>query len=153
MRLTDPVARIDLGAIVRNAARLRHRANNRPLLAAVKADGYGHGAVAVARALEHSGVVNWFGVATAKEALQLRNAGITGRILVFGPVPGTAEAIRPLLAHGVDLTITDQGDVAQILQAVEMERAQQKQKEQCENGGGNMSTRPNARVHLKTDTV
>lgn len=148
MGLTDVLARVDLGAIVRNAARLRRRAQNRPLLVAVKANAYGHGAVHVARALEGSGVAAWFGVATAAEALQLRAAGIAGRILVLGPVPGSAEDIRPLVAQGIDMTVAGFRDVTQVAEAVALE------KERCAGLPLGHGTRPpQAKVHLKTDTV
>ena len=54
-------------------------------IAIVKANGYGHGAVEVARTMEEEGITD-FGVACLDEALELRNAGITGRILILGYV-------------------------------------------------------------------
>ena len=75
---------VDLGAIVRNARRFQELIGA-PLLPMVKADGYGLGAVAVARALE--AVAPWgYGVATHDEGSQLRRAGITRPILVFTPL-------------------------------------------------------------------
>lgn len=56
------------------------------LLAVVKADGYGHGAVAVARAALQAGAT-WLGVAQPEEALQLRAAGVDAPVLVFGYSP------------------------------------------------------------------
>src|SRR5215470_2302375 len=53
------------------------------IMAAVKADAYGHGAVGCARALERAGA-NWFGVALPEEGLELREAGITRPILCLG---------------------------------------------------------------------
>ncbi len=73
-------ARIDTGAIERNCARLAALA---PLCAVVKADGYGHGAVAAARAAQRGGAA-WLAVATAGEAAGLRAAGIEGPLLVMG---------------------------------------------------------------------
>jgi len=52
-------------------------------MAVVKADAYGHGAVPVAQCLAECGV-DWFGVATVEEALELREAGITQPILLLG---------------------------------------------------------------------
>jgi alanine racemase len=52
-------------------------------MAVVKADAYGHGAVPVAQSLAECGV-DWFGVATVEEALELRAAGITQPILLLG---------------------------------------------------------------------
>jgi alanine racemase len=58
-------------------------AGARKVMAVVKADAYGHGAVPVAKCLAGCGV-DWFGVATVEEALELREAGITPPILLLG---------------------------------------------------------------------
>lgn len=74
---------VDLAALVANA-RTVAAASGVPLLPMVKANGYGLGAVACARALE--AVTPWgFGVATVEEAEELRGAGITRPIVVFTP--------------------------------------------------------------------
>src|SRR5262252_2462191 len=52
-------------------------------MAVVKANAYGHGAVECGHALEKEGV-NWFGVATVEEAIELRDAGIRTPILCLG---------------------------------------------------------------------
>jgi alanine racemase len=125
-----PTATVDLDAIRRNARWLLGRcAPGTKLLAAVKADAYGHGAVPVAQALQRDGV-GWFGVATADEAAQLRDGGIAGRLLLFGPVRG--EALARALAAGADLTVCDEEDVAAAAAAADPDRP--------------------ARVHLKVDT-
>jgi alanine racemase len=72
------LATVDLGAVRRNCERLP-----KPLCAVVKADGYGHGAVAVAEAAQAGGA-EWLAVATAEEALELRTHGIEGPVLVMG---------------------------------------------------------------------
>src|SRR2546423_15089121 len=74
------VARVDVGAIAANCARLAALA---PLCAVVKADGYGHGAVPAARAAQAGGA-SWLAVATADEAAALRAAGIPGPLLIMG---------------------------------------------------------------------
>ena len=74
------LARVDLGAIERNCARLRGSAE---LCAVVKADGYGHGALPSARAALAGGAT-WIAVATAREAADLRAGGIEARLLVMG---------------------------------------------------------------------
>jgi len=74
------------------------------LLAAVKGDAYGHSATLCAAALEQAGV-EWFGVALVEEGRELRDHGITGRILCLGGAGpfGADEAIRlgltPLVSH------------------------------------------------------
>lgn len=74
---------IDLDAIRENLAAVRQRAGA-PVMAVVKANAYGHGAVPVACALEED--CAFFGVASVAEALQLRRGGITKPILILGPV-------------------------------------------------------------------
>jgi len=76
-------AEIDLDALSRNLAAVRGRIGGRAILAVVKADAYGHGAVEVTRALEAEGVER-FGVALPEEGVELRRAGIRAPILVLG---------------------------------------------------------------------
>ena len=77
---------VDLGAIRRNAERLQ-RAARVPIVAMIKADAYGLGALAVARALQHMGSALWgFGVSTLAEADELRTAGFDARILCCTPL-------------------------------------------------------------------
>jgi len=84
---------VDLGALRRNGAALAARAHI-PLLAVIKADGYGLGAVPVAGALEP--LDPWgFGVATVPEGIELRDAGVSRPILVLSPVlPDEYPAVR-----------------------------------------------------------
>ena len=84
MRVERALARVDVGAIERNCARLRRSlADGAELCVVVKADGYGHGAAPAARAALAGGAT-WIAVATAPEAAELRAAGIDARLLVMG---------------------------------------------------------------------
>jgi alanine racemase len=75
---------IDLGALQQNAAALAEHARAR-LLPMIKADAYGLGAIPVARVLEP--LEPWgYGVATIREGLELRAAGITRPVVVFTPL-------------------------------------------------------------------
>ena len=75
---------IDLGALQRNAATIAER-SRAPLLPMIKADAYGLGAVPVARVLDS--LSPWgFGVATIREGIELRAAGITRPLVVFTPL-------------------------------------------------------------------
>ena len=85
------LARIDLGAIERNCARLP-----KPLCAVVKADGYGHGDVAPAAL---AGGAGWLAVATAGEARELRPAGVP--LLVMGAL--TSGDLRVAIDAGADV--------------------------------------------------
>jgi alanine racemase len=94
------LARVNLAAIERNVARLRQDLQRTALCAVVKADGYGHGAVQVARAAVQAGA-SWLAVATVDEATQLREAGISERLLVMGAI--SADELPAALRSGADL--------------------------------------------------
>lgn len=81
--LRPTTAHIDLGALRHNLAQVRRLAGDREVIAIVKADAYGHGAVPVARALAAEGVTR-FGVALVEEGRALREAGVRGEVLVLG---------------------------------------------------------------------
>jgi alanine racemase len=85
-------AEIDLDALADNVRLLKSQANGAALLAVVKANAYGHGAVAVARAALAAGA-DRLGVICVDEGEQLRRADITAPILVMGYTP-TGEAQR-----------------------------------------------------------
>ncbi|MEU4351493.1 alanine racemase [Streptomyces sp. NPDC023838] len=80
-------AEIDLAALRANVRALRARTPGAQLMAVVKADAYGHGAVPCARAAIEAGAA-WVGTATPHEALALRAAGIGGRMLCWLWTPG-----------------------------------------------------------------
>ncbi len=78
----------------------------------VKANGYGHGAVPVARAALQAGA-SWLGVATVTEAEELREAAIAAPLLIFGPLTGV-EAARAARAHA-EVTVWSQAFLAEAL--------------------------------------
>jgi len=81
-------AEIDLAALRANVRTLRALAPGAALMAVVKSDAYGHGAVPCARAAVEAGA-QWLGTATPEEALALRAAGIDGvRIMCWLWTPG-----------------------------------------------------------------
>jgi alanine racemase len=92
IELRRPELTIDLSALRYNVAVARQAAHGRKLLAAVKADAYGHGMATVARAVRD--LVDGFMVATLGEGEALRQTGITQRILVLQGVMNQAEARR-----------------------------------------------------------
>ena len=85
--IRQTVARVDLEALAANVATLRvllDEEDKAPgIIAVVKANAYGHGAVAVAERLERAGV-EMLACADIEEGIELRKAGITKPILVFG---------------------------------------------------------------------
>lgn len=116
---------VDLDAIEHNVREIARHTQSE-IMAVVKADGYGHGAVPVARTALEAGAT-WLGIATVEEGVTLRRAGIDAPALIFGYVPPSqAEA---LVRHDLRAAVYDL-DFARALSAV----------------GGH------ARVHLKVDT-
>ena len=97
-------AEVDLGAIARNLQYAQVRVGQSVgILAVVKSNAYGHGAVEVAREVAAQGA-RVLGVATSEEGIELRQAGITIPILVIGSC--LREEIRPALEHGVSLSLS-----------------------------------------------
>jgi alanine racemase len=121
---------VDLSAIQQNVAELRRLAPNSQLMAVVKADGYGHGALPVARAALEAGAT-WLGVATVEEGVDLRRVGIMAPTLIFGYVP--PEQTGLLLLHNLRPALFNL-DLAQALES---------------RGAG---LKRKALVHLKIDT-
>jgi alanine racemase len=87
------LATVDLSAVRHNIAHLvALLPDGAALCAVVKANGYGHGAVPVARAALQAGA-SWLGVATVAEVEELREAAITAPVLIFGPLTGAEVAV------------------------------------------------------------
>lgn len=94
---------IDLNKIERNVERIKNY-TGRKFMACVKADCYGMGMCEVSRKIEKK--TDFFGVATACEALTLKNCGIKKPVLVLGPVlPGDVET---LVANDIRITLFDE---------------------------------------------
>ena len=91
---------VELEAIRHNARVLKP--GDAELMAVVKADGYGHGDVEVARAAVEGGAT-WMGVALVEEGLRLRRAGIEAPILVLSELPPGSEGVA--LAHRLTPTL------------------------------------------------
>jgi alanine racemase len=121
---------VDLGALRHNVALLAGLAPSSETMAVVKADGYGHGAVQVARAALEAGAT-WLGSCSTQEALALRAAGIQAPILAWLDAPD--EDLAAGLAADVDMAVSSLSDLRRIEQAADEADA-----------------RP--RLHLKIDT-
>jgi len=104
-RFRPTVAEIDLEAVRYNVRTLKPPASE--VMAVVKANGYGHGDVAVARAALDGGAT-WLGVALVEEGIRLRDAGLEGPIMVLTEFPPGSE--KEALAAGLTPALyTDQG--------------------------------------------
>jgi alanine racemase len=121
---------VDLDAIAHNVSRLRERASAVEVCAVVKADGYGHGAVPVARAALAGGAT-WLAVALVEEGLQLREAGLEVPVLLLSEPPVTA--VEDLLAAELTPTVYREPFIAVL------------------DAHGQVRGRP-IRVHVKVDT-
>ena len=100
IRFRPTVAEIDLDAIRHNVRVVRPR--DAGVMAVVKSNGYGHGAVPCARAALEGGA-SWLGVALVEEGLSLREAGIEAPVLVLSEFPPGAE--KDALAAGLTPTV------------------------------------------------
>lgn len=96
-------ASVSLAAISANVERLRALADGSPAIAVVKADGYGHGMLEVARAALEGGAQS-LGVADLSEALALRQAGVTAPVLAWLHAPD--EDFRTAAEAGIDLGLS-----------------------------------------------
>lgn len=93
---------VDLGAIAHNTEVLADH-SAREMMAVVKADGFGHGMIPIARTVLAHGAT-WLGVTSLAEAAQLRDAGITAPVLSWIHLPD--EDFRPAIDTDVDLSVS-----------------------------------------------
>jgi alanine racemase len=121
---------VDLGAVRRNVRAIAARVAPAQVMAVVKADAYGHGAVPVARAALDAGA-GWLGVADLHEAIALREAGIDAPVLAWLHDPDARFA--PAVERDVDLGVSSVAQLDAVAEAAaSVERV--------------------ANVHLKLDT-
>jgi alanine racemase len=106
---------VDLGAIAHNVRVLDEHAGRAQVMAVVKADGYGHGAVEVARAALAAGAAE-LGVTTVDEALALRAAGLTAPVLAWLHPPGID--FGPALLADVQIAVSSLRQLDELLAAV-----------------------------------
>ena len=98
-----------LDHIAANLAAIRERVGDRLILVAVKADGYGHGAVAVSRHLQETGLADLLGVATSGEGAELRRAGITLPVLKLSVARG--EEVAQAAEYNLALVAVDEQSI------------------------------------------
>ena len=121
-------AAVDVAAIRDNVATLK-AGTPAEVMAVVKADGYGHGLVAAAKAARAGGAT-WFGTATLDEAVALRAAGFSERILGWLWSPGESETVRSALLAGIDVSVSTHWQLDTV----------------------RLAASDTARIHLKIDT-
>ncbi|MGO4956884.1 alanine racemase [Luteococcus sp. Sow4_B9] len=108
-------APVNLSAIRRNLEAVRRLAGDREIAVAVKANAYGHGAVAVAQMVQRTGCADRLAVATVPEVLQLRAAGITLPILKLSHC--FPQELPDAVRAGATLTVVDEATVRQAHEA------------------------------------
>ncbi|WP_300667677.1 alanine racemase [Desulfoluna sp.] len=115
----EPIyAEIDLKCIAANTQILKKHAGKAKLMAVVKANAYGHGAVHVARtALAHG--ASWLGVARLSEAVTLREAGLDAPILILGHT--SAAGVPLLLRYALRQAVVDADHALSLSRAAEKE--------------------------------
>ena len=121
---------VDLNCLAHNLTQIRKHTGTSKVMAVVKADAYGHGLIETAK-LYQKLRVDWLAVALPQEGLEMRKAGITVPILVFGGL--LREQIKELIEWNLDLTVSSLENLSWT-----EEIAQQMDS--------------HARVHLKIDT-
>ena len=101
MHFDNTYVKIDLDAVAENFEAVCRKAGGKKVMAVIKADAYGHGAIQIARLLQ--GKCAFFGVSSILEARELRQNGIPDPILILGHAPSSAfelmikENIRPTI--------------------------------------------------------
>lgn len=127
--MNTATAIINSTALIKNYQYLK-RVSNTEVMGVLKANAYGHGAIGVARILRSAGM-NWIGVATIAEAIEIRESGDSGRILAW-LYQVEPETISQALLHNIDLAIFDAAQINPISHIV--------------------SEQGNLRIHLHVDT-
>jgi alanine racemase len=134
MHLDRAWVEVDLGAVAHNIRQVRAQLNpHTDLMAVVKADAYGHGAVGVAQTVLDAGAT-WLGVATIPEGIELREAGISAPILVLGATQ-LPEQVVAIVQWDLQPTIVTPKQALVFAEAL-----------------GNLNPRQVLSVHLKIDT-
>src|SRR4051794_10868014 len=123
-------AAVDLAAVRHNTGVLAAGAPGAAVMAVVKAEGYGHGAVPVGMAALEGGAT-WLGVCTLEEAFELRDAGIDAPVLSWLHLPD--DDFATAVEAGIDLSVSSRAHLAAVVR------------------GARQAGRT-ARLHLKADT-
>ena len=103
--LRPTIAEIDLTKLARNLNKVRSQVGaHTEILAILKANAYGHGAIALGSFIEEKKLAQWFGVASVEEGIALREAGLKTPILVLGSIY-PFEAFEYAISHDLAVTV------------------------------------------------
>jgi len=125
----DPWLEINMNNMAWNVKQIRNRINNRPIMAVIKGNGYGHGLLEMAVHLKKNNL-NHLAVGKVEEAICLRENGTKGMVLNFGPF--CSQHAEEIIKHKISQSIYTEA-------VLELQRPAQRLKQ-------------NARVHIKIDT-
>lgn len=133
-------ARVHLGNIRRNILAIRAAVGaDRKILIAVKANAYGHGAVEVSRMAEKAGV-DWLGVATVPEGLELRKAGISLPILKLSPL--FPEEMEAAISSKIAIAVCEQSNIRAAQEACAAKNLRGELHLKIDTGMGRVGCRP-----------
>lgn len=130
MKGRETIALINLKNLIHNLNIIKKAASKCEVLCVVKANAYGHGIIAVSKALERNGV-KWFGVAISEEGIILRKNGIKGKILILNGI--FKQEAEEVIRYSLTPTVFDESQI------IELERVCKK-------------FQTKVKVHLKVDT-
>ncbi|MFL2485125.1 MAG: alanine racemase [Candidatus Neomarinimicrobiota bacterium] len=108
MSYIGPKVHIDLEQLAQNYQLLSNEVGNTPVIATVKANGYGHGAVEVSKVLEKEGT-RYLAVFTLEEGIELRDAGITTDILIYSKLD--PNRLSEAVTHNLTLNVSSFDDL------------------------------------------
>ena len=133
-------AEVDLVRISHNVKGIReHLSPDTGLMVVVKANGYGHGAVPVAKAALHSGA-QWLGVAIVEEGINLRQAGIEAPILILGVPPIWQASL--VVEHHLRVAVCTWDFAEALARAAEKQNTQAKIHVKLDTGMGRLGILP-----------
>lgn len=99
----DPWIELDMDNLASNVQEVRRKIGQRPIMAMVKCNAYGHGMVEVSTALQSNSHIRHFGVVKVREALLLRENGVKGMILNVGPF--NRMEVRDLIENDISQSV------------------------------------------------
>ncbi len=108
----DAWVEIDLNALEYNCQAIKNALPHKKIMAVLKSDAYGHGAVSVGLLMQACNI-DYFGVASVDEGIELREAGIEKDILILSPTPFWA--ISRALEYNLEITVSSLGQLNDLI--------------------------------------
>lgn len=146
------LAQIDLDALRSNLNFVKSQVGDRPILAVVKANAYGHGAVQVARCLAQGPVrISFFGVAFLEEAIALRDGGVTTPVLLL--TGASREQIPEIIQYRLTPVVYNMAFLAALSQAAVRRRQRVNIHLKVDTGMGRLGIAPSDALSFMEKTV